>query len=236
MSRAFTMKTENLERSSDTVSIVEKIFTCMSDDKIYASLSNVITPRKSLEISKRLRIPEPVKINVFVTWCENWWTRLSARGNESRHSNLLAPFSGAKSWGLPYNYQRFLPDDRDEHGIDDRPLFGMYQVVWAFSRVHVILCRDVTQTKVLHTQEPDFRGAKVNFNDFADLCRYFLRSHQNRTKEKNKLQFFEALSTMKRSTYSKAWDVIFQFRKEFSRDDLTKISKSLRSEWFVSGP
>ena len=66
----------------------------------------------------------------------------------------------------------------------------MNQVVSIINSLPVILQRDVSQTKVLYTQAPNFRGSKSKLNEFEHLLFNYLRSRQHKITEMNKLHYF----------------------------------------------
>ena len=92
---------------------------------------------------------------------------------------------------LPPNHRGFSLDDEDERTAE-LTSSQMNQVVSAISSLPAILKRDVTQTKVLHTQVPIFRVSKNKFNEFELLLLNHLRTHQHKITEQNKLHYSQS--------------------------------------------
>ena len=106
--------------------------------------------------------------------------------------STLAPPERLTSPELSQHQKVFsLDDEQEEPAVNTSS--QMNQEVSAINNLSAILQREVTQTRVLHTQVPNFRGSEDKFNKLKHLLFNHLRPHFYRIREENKLQYFQSL-------------------------------------------
>ena len=123
----------------------------------------------------------------------------------------------------------------------------MNLAVSAINNLPTILHRYVSQTKVLHTKVPNFRGSKDKFNEFEPLLPNHLQSNQHRITEQNKLNNFQSLLgdetikvswEMKPSSFGKHWGSTQRTPSEmyFSNSDASLLRKISKKSPNTNGP
>ena len=91
-----------------------------------------------------------------------------------------------------------------------------------------------TNTKLLQTHVPNFRGTKDNYNEFEHLLLYHFRPIANKITEEDKIHFFQSLlrdeaidfwQTITISSTTTLQDVLQLFRKEFAKEDMREVAR-----------
>ena len=91
-----------------------------------------------------------------------------------------------------------------------------------------------TNTKLLHTHVPIFRGTKDKYNGFEHLLLNHFRPIANKITEEDKIHFFQTLlrdeaidfwQTITISSTTTLQDVLQLFRKEFAKEDMREVAR-----------
>ena len=132
---------------------------------------------------------------------------------------------------FPNNFRRCQDDDTDEQG-DSTPRSNEERLFNAIERPQRIK-GSTTNTKLLQTHVPNFRGQKDKFVEFEHLLLNHLRPLANKISEENKLHFFQSLLRDEAIEYWQSIhftpvttlkDVLDLFRKEFAKEDLKEVA------------
>ena len=90
------------------------------------------------------------------------------------------------------NFRRYQDDDTDEEG-DSTPRNNEERLLNAIETIPQRIKNATTNTKLLQTQVPIFRGQKDKFVEFEHLLLNHLSPLANKITEENKLHFFQSL-------------------------------------------
>ena len=91
-----------------------------------------------------------------------------------------------------------------------------------------------TNTKLLQTHVPNFRGSKDKYNEFEHLLLNHFRPIANKITEEDKIHFFQSLlrdeaidfwQTITISSTTTLQDVLQLFRKEFAKEDMREVAR-----------
>ena len=152
--------------------------------------------------------------------------------------NTLASPERLTSPGIPPYQRVFSLDDGDER-LAANTSSQLNQVVRAINSLTAILQRDVTQTKVLHTQVSNFPGSKDEFNEFEQSLLNHLRPYQHRITEENRLRYFQCFpedeaidfwQKLKINTETTLRNELLQFTHESAGEDFKKVSEYKRKQ------
>ena len=118
--------------------------------------------------------------------------------------STLAPLDRLTSPKSPTHHRGFSLDDEDERSVE-KTSTQINQVVQAINSLPAILQRDVTQTKVQHTQVPNFIGSKDEINEFKHFLLNQLQPDRHRINEETKLHYFQNIL---RDEASESWQTL----------------------------
>ena len=90
------------------------------------------------------------------------------------------------------NFRRYQDDDTDEEG-ESTPRSNEERLLNAIETIPQRIKSTTTNTKLLQTHVPNFRGQKDKFVEFEHLLLNHLSPLANKTTEENKLHFFQSL-------------------------------------------
>ena len=91
-----------------------------------------------------------------------------------------------------------------------------------------------TNTKLLQTHVPNFRGSKDKYNEFEHLLLNHFRPIANKITEEDKIHFFQSLlrdeaidfwQTITINPTTTLQDVLQLFRKEFAKEDMREVAR-----------
>ena len=133
------------------------------------------------------------------------------------------------------NFRRYQEYDSDEDG-ESTPRSNEERLLNAIETIPQRIKSTATNTKLLQTHVPNFRGQKDKFVEFEHLLLNHLSPLANKITEENKLHFFQSLLRDEAIEYGQSIqitplttlkDVLDLFRKEFAKEDL----KVARYKW-----
>ena len=128
------------------------------------------------------------------------------------------------------NIRRYPDEDTDEEG-DSTPRSHEERLLNA---IETIPKSSTTNTKLLQTHVPHFRGQKDKFVEFEYLLLNHLSPLANKISEENTLHFFQSLLRHEAIEYWQAIqitpvttlkDVLDMFCKEFAEEDIKKVAR-----------
>ena len=90
------------------------------------------------------------------------------------------------------NFRRYQEDDSDEEG-ESTPRSNEERLLNAIETIPQRIKSSTTNTKLLQTHVPNFRGQKDKFVEFEHLLLNHLSPLANKITEENKLHFFQSL-------------------------------------------
>ena len=131
------------------------------------------------------------------------------------------------------NFQRYQDDDTDEEG-ESTPRSNEERLLNAIETIPQRIKSTTTNTKLLQTHVPNFRGQKDKFVDFEHLLLNHLSPLANKITEENKLHFFHSLlrdeaieywQSIQITPLTSLKDVLDLFRKEFAKEDLKEMAR-----------
>ena len=131
------------------------------------------------------------------------------------------------------NFRRYQEYDSDEEG-ESTPRSNEERLLNAIERIPQRIKSTTTNTKLLQTHVPNFRGQKDKFVEFEHLLLNHLSPLANKTTEENKLHFFQSLlrdeaieywQSIQITPLTTLKDVLDLFRKEFAKEDLKEVSR-----------
>ena len=131
------------------------------------------------------------------------------------------------------NFQRYQDDDTDEEG-ESTPKSNEERLLNAIETNPQRIKSTTTNTKLLQTHVPNFRGQKDKFVEFEHLLLNHLSPLANKITEENKLHFFQSLlrdeaieywQSIQITPLTTLKDVLDQFRKEFAKEDLKEVAR-----------
>ena len=143
---------------------------------------------------------------------------------ESRSTRPTASFT---------NCSRYQEDDSDEEG-ESTPRSNEERLLNAIETIPQRIKNTTTNTKLLQTHVPNFRGQKDNFVEFEHLLLNHLSPLANKITEENKLHFFQSLlrddaieywQSIQITPMTTLKDVLDLFRKEFAKEDLKEVAR-----------
>ena len=131
------------------------------------------------------------------------------------------------------NQRNYFHDEEDEEDYEDTP---SNSTETALLNAIQDLPRKLqkTNTKLLQTHVPNFRGSKDKYNEFEHLSLNYFRSIANKITEEDKIHFFQSLlrdeaidfwQTITINPTTTLQDVLQLFRKEFAKEDMREIAR-----------
>ena len=134
---------------------------------------------------------------------------ISKNDNEDRPSGSRGPSKATHRGGLDMvtgvtethssrpttsftNFRRYQEDDTDEEG-ESTPRSNEERLFNAIDMIPQRIKSTTTNTKLLQTHVPNFRGQKDNFVEIEHLLLNHLSPLANKITEENKLHFFQSL-------------------------------------------
>ena len=130
------------------------------------------------------------------------------------------------------NFRRYQEDDSDEEG-ESTPRSNEERLLNAIETIPQRI-KNTTNTKLLQTHVPNFRGQKDKFVEFEHLLLNHLSPLANKITEENKLHFFQSLlrddaieywQSIQITPMTTLKDVLDLFRKEFAKEDLKEVAR-----------
>ena len=134
---------------------------------------------------------------------------------------------------FPNNFRGYQDDDTDKEA-DSTPRSNEERLLNAIETLPQRIKSSTTNTKLLQTHVPDFRGQKYKFVDFEHLLLNHLSPLANKITEENKLHFFQSLlrdeaveywQSIQITPLTTLKDVLDLFRKEFAKEDLKEVAR-----------
>ena len=131
------------------------------------------------------------------------------------------------------NFRRYQDDDTDEEG-ESTPRSNEERLLNAIETIPQRIKSTTTNTKLLQTHVPNFRGQKDKFVEFEHLLLNHLSPLANKITEENKLHFFQSLlrdeaieywQSIQITPLTTLKDVLDLFRKEFAKEDLKEVAR-----------
>ena len=131
------------------------------------------------------------------------------------------------------NCSRYQEDDSDEEG-ESTPRSNEERLLNAIETIPQRIKNTTTNTKLLQTHVPNFRGQKDKFVEFEHLLLNHLSPLANKITEENKLHFFQSLlrddaieywQSIQITPMTTLKDVLDLFRKEFAKEDLKEVAR-----------
>ena len=131
------------------------------------------------------------------------------------------------------NFRRYQEDDSDEEG-ESTPRSNEERLLNAIETIPQRIKNTTTNTKLLQTHVPNFRGQKDKFVEFEHLLLNHLSPLANKITEENKLHFFQSLlrddaieywQSIQITPLTTLKDVLDLFRKEFAKEDLKEVAR-----------
>ena len=131
------------------------------------------------------------------------------------------------------NFMRYQEDDSDEEG-ESTPRSNEERLLNAIETIPQRIKSTTTNTKLLQTHVPNFRGQKDKFVEFEHLLLNHLSPLANKITEEGKLHFFQSLlrddaieywQSIQITPLTTLKDVLDLFRKEFAKEDLKEVAR-----------
>ena len=131
------------------------------------------------------------------------------------------------------NFRRYQEDDSDEEG-ESTPRSNEERLLNAIETIPQRIKSTTTNTELLQTHVPNFRGQKDKFVEFEHLLLNHLSPLANKITEENKLHFFQSLlrddaieywQSIQITPLTTLKDVLDLFRKEFAKEDLKEVAR-----------
>ena len=131
------------------------------------------------------------------------------------------------------NFRRYQEYDSDEEG-ESTPRTNEERLLNAIETIPQRIKNTTTNTKLLQTHVPNFRGQKDKFVEFEHLLLNHLSPLANKITEENKLHFFQSLlrdeaieywQSIQITPLTTLKDVLDLFRKEFAKEDLKEVAR-----------
>ena len=136
------------------------------------------------------------------------------------------------------NQHNYFHDEEDEEDYEDTPsnstetalLNGIQDLPRKLQK---------TNTKLLQTHVPTFRGSKDKYNEFEHLLLNNFRPIANKITEEDKIHVFQSLlrdeatdfwQTITINPTTTLQDVLQLFRKEFAKEDMREVARYKRNE------
>ena len=130
------------------------------------------------------------------------------------------------------NFRNYQEDDSDEG--ESTPRSNEERLLNAIETIPQRIKNTTTNTKLLQTHVPNFRGQKDKFVEFEHLLLNHLSPLANKITEENKLHFFQSLlrddaieywQSIQITPMTTLKDVLDLFRKEFAKEDLKEVAR-----------
>ena len=130
------------------------------------------------------------------------------------------------------NFRRYQYDS-DEEG-ESTPRSNEERLLNAIETIPQRIKSTTTNTKLLQTHVPNFRGQKDKFVEFEHLLLNHLSPLANKITDENKLHFFQSLlrdeaieywQSIQITPLTTLKDVLDLFRKEFAKKDLKEVAR-----------
>ena len=150
--------------------------------------------------------------------------------------DMVTGVTETRSTRLPSGFTNFRPYqeyDTDEEG-DSTPRSNEERLLHAIETIPQRIKNTNTNTKLLQTHVPNFRGQKDNFVEFEHLLLNHLSPLAIKITEENKLHFFQSLlrdeaieywQSIQITPVTTLKDVLDLFRKEFAKEDLKEVAR-----------
>ena len=131
------------------------------------------------------------------------------------------------------NLRRYHDQDTDEEG-DSTPRSHKERLLNAIETLPQHVKSSTTNTKLLQTHVPNFRGQKDKFVEFDHLLLNNLSPLANKITEENKLHFFQSVlrdeaieywQSIQITPVTTLKDVLELFRKEFAKEDFKEVAR-----------
>ena len=131
------------------------------------------------------------------------------------------------------NQRNYFHDEEDEEDYEDTPSNSTETALLnAIQDLPKKLQK--TNTKLLQTHVPNFRGSKDKYNEFKHLLLNHFRPIANKITEEDKIPFFQSLlrdeaidfwQTITINPTTTLQDVLQLFRKEFAKEDMREVAR-----------
>ena len=131
------------------------------------------------------------------------------------------------------NFRRYQEYDSDEEG-ESTPRSNEERLLNAIETIPQRIKSTTTNTKLLQTHVPNFRGQKDKIVEIEHLLLNHLSPLANKITEENKLHFFQSLlrdeaieywQSIQITPLTTLKDVLDLFRKEFAKEDLKEVAR-----------
>ena len=131
------------------------------------------------------------------------------------------------------DFRRYQDDDIDKEG-DSTPRSNEEGILNAIETLPQRIKGSTTNTKLLQTHVPNFRGQKDKFVEFEHLLLNHLSPLANKITEETKLHFFQSFlrdeaieywQSIQITPLTTLKDVLDLFRKEFAKEDLKEVAR-----------
>ena len=131
------------------------------------------------------------------------------------------------------NFRPYQEYDTDEEG-DSTPRSNEERLLHAIETIPQRIKNTNTNTKLLQTHVPNFRGQKDKFVDFEHLLLNHLSPLANKITEENKLHFFQSplrdeaieyWQSIQITPVTTLKEVLDLFREEFAKEDLKEVPR-----------
>ena len=131
------------------------------------------------------------------------------------------------------NFRLYQEYDSDEEG-ESTPRSHEERLLNAIETIPQRIKSTTTNTKLLQTHVPNFRGQKDKFVEIEHLLLNHLSPLANKITEENKLHFFQSLlrdealeywQSIQITPLTTLKDVLDLFRKEFAKEDLKEVAR-----------
>ena len=131
------------------------------------------------------------------------------------------------------NQRNYFHDEEDEEEYEDTPSNSTETAL--LNAIHDLPRKlQKTNTKLLQTHVPNFRGSKDKYNEFEHLLLNHFRPIANKITEEDKIHFFQSLlrdeaidfwQTITINPTTTLQDVLQLLRKEFAKEDMREVAR-----------
>ena len=130
------------------------------------------------------------------------------------------------------NQRNYFHDEEDEEDYEDTPSNSTETAL--LNAIQDLPKLQKTNTKLLQTHVPNFRGSKDKYNEFEHILLNHFRPIANKITEEDKIHFFQSLlrdeaidfwQTITINPTTTIQDVLQLFRKEFAKEDMREVAR-----------